>query len=347
VSRPVLVGFDPKTRDYAPVHFGIAVSQFTRAPLIVASVQAGTGPIAVSAGQTLPYAVAGADEDLVLDCSPALEPLEQDLAGEGIAAECRALTGTSVAGALHAAAEAENAALLVVGSTRRGAVGRVLPGSTAERLLHGAPCPVAVVPRRWTRNGAPETIGVAFADTPEGHEALRSAHALARRAGAKLRVLTVVRVTLTRYAETEAKTAARRAKYLEDVLGEHQRAAVEAARRAVASLDGDVDAEVDGFVGDPAETLVRVSEHLDLLVCGSRGYGPLRAVLLGGVSRRVVDEARCPVIVLPRGVKSSLEALVADAPEATAPISTRSSPPSNPPRQVRGAPRRVVPQTRG
>lgn len=41
--------------------------------------------------------------------------------------------------------------------------------------------------------------------------------------------------------------------------------------------------------------------RLDLLVCGARGYGPLRAVLLGGVSRRVAVEARCPVIVLPRG----------------------------------------------
>jgi hypothetical protein len=44
----------------------------------------------------------------------------------------------------------------------------------------------------------------------------------------------------------------------------------------------------------------------------------MRAVLLGGVTRRVVDEARCPVIVLPRGVKSSLEALLADAPGARA-----------------------------
>jgi hypothetical protein len=37
----------------------------------------------------------------------------------------------------------------------------------------------------------------------------------------------------------------------------------------------------------------------------------LRAVLLGGVSRRVVAEAHCPVIVLPRGVKAPLEALTA------------------------------------
>jgi hypothetical protein len=37
---------------------------------------------------------------------------------------------------------------------------------------------------------------------------------------------------------------------------------------------------------------------------GSRGYGPLRAVLLGGVSRRLMVEAHCPVIVVPRGVEA-------------------------------------------
>ena len=63
---------------------------------------------------------------------------------------------------------------------------------------------------------------------------------------------------------------------------------------------------------------LRVSEHLDLLVCGSRGYGPVRAVLLGGVSRRLTAEAHCPVIVLARGVTSSLEALMAESPGAAA-----------------------------
>jgi nucleotide-binding universal stress UspA family protein len=318
MARPVLVGYDPKTRDHAPVHFGVELSRFSGAPLIVASVQAGPRPIALSAGQSQPYAIY-ADEDLEADCTPVLEQLEHDLAQEGIAAQCRALTGTSVAHALQEAAEAENAAVLVVGSTGRGAVGRTLPGSTAERLLPGSPCPVAVVPRRWTRDGGLETIGVAFVDTPEGREALRSAYALAHRARARLRVLTVVRVTLSMYAETEAQTAGRRAKYLQDVLGEHELAAVQAARRAVAELGGDDDVEVDAFTGDPADVLVRLSEHLDLLVCGSRGYGPARAVLLGGVSRRIVAEARCPVVVLPRGVKAALEALLADAGEVSVP----------------------------
>ena len=72
--------------------------------------------------------------------------------------------------------------------------------------------------------------------------------------------------------------------------------------------------QVDAFLEDPAESLIRVSENLDLLVCGSRGYGPLRAVLLGGVSRRVAAEAQCPVIVLPRGVEAALEALMTTTP---------------------------------
>jgi nucleotide-binding universal stress UspA family protein len=79
----------------------------------------------------------------------------------------------------------------------------------------------------------------------------------------------------------------------------------------VEALGGDVPVEVDAFLEDPAQTLIAASETLDLLVCGSRGYGPVRAVLLGGVSRRVAAEAHCPVIVLPRGVREPLQALLA------------------------------------
>jgi len=41
-------------------------------------------------------------------------------------------------------------------------------------------------------------------------------------------------------------------------------------------------------------------EDADVLVCGSRGYGPARRVLLGGVSSRLLGHARLPVIVVPR-----------------------------------------------
>jgi nucleotide-binding universal stress UspA family protein len=106
-----------------------------------------------------------------------------------------------------------------------------------------------------------------------------------------------------------------------DVEGEHLAEARQVAQSAVAEPGGDVPVEVEALVGDPAETLVDISQHLDVLVCGSRGYRPARAVLLGSVSRRVASEAHCPVIVLPRGVKASLEALAGEAPGAAAPAS--------------------------
>jgi nucleotide-binding universal stress UspA family protein len=312
MSKPILVGYDPRTLDSAPVRFGGAAARFTGARLIIGSVHAGAA--AAADGGASPQV----DEELAADATQALEDVERDLAGEGIPVECQALEGASAARALHEAAERQDAGLLVVGSTRRGAVGRVLPGSTAERLMHGAPCAIAVVPHGWQAGGGLKTIGVAYADTEEGREALRGAHALARRAGATLRVLTAVPSRFAMYAETEARTAGVRGKDFDEVEGEYRVRAEATARAAVAGLDGDVAVEVDAFVEDPAEVLIRVSEHLDLLVCGSRAYGPLRAVLLGGVSRRVAAEASCPVIVLPRGVQASLEALVAEIPGASA-----------------------------
>jgi nucleotide-binding universal stress UspA family protein len=318
MSKPIVVGYDPRRLDRAPVDFSVAVARATGAPVIVAAVQATTPVVPIPAGQSQPYGLL--DADLVADCTPALEQLEAELEPLGIGVDCVKLESTSAARALQAAAEAHNAGLLVVGPHERSAVGTVLAGSTAQRLLHGAPCPVAVVPRSWTADGGFMTIGVAYVDSEEGREALRSAHALARRVGAKLRVVTVIKEELSMVAETETYKAGQLPKDLEDVEGEHKVRAEEHLRRTVAELGAEVRVEVDAMVGDPAESIVGVSEHVDLLVCGSRGYGPLRSVLLGSVSRRVVAEARCPVIVVPRGIRVSLEALGAEASGAAAPV---------------------------
>ncbi|MEA2255721.1 MAG: hypothetical protein QOG35_1766 [Solirubrobacteraceae bacterium] len=317
MTKPILVGHDPRRVDDAPVSFGATIARVTGAPLVVAMVEARSPVLPISEGQSLAYALV--EDELMPDCAPALEALEAELRAAGVAVECRPLPGVSAARALQEAAEEEDAGLLVIGSSRRSAPGRVLAGSTAERLLHGAPCPIAVVPSEWTSERPLATIGVAYAHGPEGDEALRSAHALARRLGASLRVITVVKVTLGMYGETEPSVAGQTGKRLEDVEGEHKARVEDELRRLVAGLDGDVPTDVDVFVGDPADVLVELSPRLDLLVCGSRGYGPLRAVLLGSVSRRIVAEAHCPVIVLPRGVKASLEALVTAAPGAAAP----------------------------
>lgn len=308
MTKPILVGYEAGRGDRAPLEFGLAAAGFTGAPLIVAAVHS-----SVAGGGDVRAGVV--DEELEEGSGETLDHLAEELRQQGIDVDCRSLPGTSAARALHEAAEELGAGLLVVGSTERGGIGRVLPGSTAQRLMHGAPCPIAVVPRSWQRGDGLRTIGVGYVDTAEGHNALEGALALARRSGAKLRVLSAAkeRPATETYGGGDALTPATRYEDLESALRVSAERAVEAATSGVS----DVEIEPDVSVGDPADFLIAASEQLDLLICGSRGYGPARAVLLGGVSRRVVSEARCPVIVLARGADTGLEALVDEGAGAT------------------------------
>jgi len=52
--------------------------------------------------------------------------------------------------------------------------------------------------------------------------------------------------------------------------------------------------------GEAAEAIVEASQGLDLLLLGSRGYGPVRRTLLGSVATAVTNSAECPVLVVPR-----------------------------------------------
>jgi nucleotide-binding universal stress UspA family protein len=318
MSRPILAAYDPQHSDRAPIRFAAAAARFTGARLVIATVHVGVRALALSAGQTLPYALAEADDNLVPDASDELREIRAELEAEGICADVLLLPGDSAAGPLHRAAEDLQAGLLVVG---RGTAREGMLGSTAERLIHGARSPVAVVPPAWdSADGAGvRTIGVAFVDTEEGREALRGAYALACRIGGRLRVLTVVKPRLVMYAETEDVIPPRPGRDFDSVVGEHRVEAEAGARKAVAEVLGDdAEVEVDAFVGDPGDTLIDLSAYLDLLVSGSRGYGPVRAVLLGGVARRLATAGRCPVIVLPRGVEAPLEEqLLAEPPKAS------------------------------
>lgn len=71
--------------------------------------------------------------------------------------------------------------------------------------------------------------------------------------------------------------------------------------QAVSALDADIDASETLLEGGARELLACASGELDLLVVGSRGYGPLRAVLLGSVSSALVRPAQSPLVVVPRG----------------------------------------------
>jgi nucleotide-binding universal stress UspA family protein len=209
-------------------------------------------------------------------------------------------------------AERTGAALVVVGSSHRGPVGRVLPGSTGERLLHGSPCPVAIVPRGHAQ--APiETIAVGHDGSAESDAALATACALAARFRASLRVIRVFDPSAVAAPLVAGINAG-------PYLVELERDRREELERVVAGLADDVHGEAVFLTGSPGRELVGHSQSADLMVVGSRGYGPARAVLLGGVSHVLVRDAACPVLVLPRGSRhEALDSLLGAFEEASAP----------------------------
>jgi nucleotide-binding universal stress UspA family protein len=212
-------------------------------------------------------------------------------------AELMAVPSPSPARGLHEFAADTDAALIVVGSTHTGRAGRVLPGSTAERLLHGSPCPIAVAPKEYANHtpSEPAIVGCGFDGSVAARNALATAHRIAGAQDARLRVIRVFRPLA--YDAPPQKGVPMGGITYNDQLRDR---AEEELDEAVAALEGEPRGERFFAVGDPGKTLAEASEELDLLVLGSRGYGPLHAVLVGGVAGRVVRDAACPVIVLPR-----------------------------------------------
>src|ERR1039457_3515821 len=271
--RHVIVGVDggPTGRD------AVAVAKLLVAPdtrLALAHVYELT-PFRGASGA---YGVAEHDESMRL--------LEQEREAIAVGAELITVTASSVGRGLHYLAETQGADLLTVGSSARSLAGRVLVEDVTRVSLIGAPCAVAVAPLGYAQEvRAIAKIGVGYDGSPESEAALAFARELAALHGAAVTALTVVEPSP--YAGLIRAVA--RGYTPEKALAE--------AKDDLAALDG-VDGELaSGLAG---EELAAFGAHLDLLIVGSRGYGPIRRLMLGSTSAHLASNARCPLLVLPR-----------------------------------------------
>lgn len=221
-------------------------------------------------------------EDIHSVLEPALEAVP-----DSVRVQSLGIGSSSPARGLHDLAEGEKADLLVLGSTHRGRVGRVLPGSVDEMLLSGAPCGVAVAPLGY-RDHQPAgigAVGAGFDGSAEAELALASADRLATALGASLQAIAVTPRHRLRGNGQDGHP-----------LEERLHSALRALGRS--SSDG------QHLVGEPATALADAASDLDLMVAGSRGYGPMQHVLLGSVSGPLMRTCPCPLIVLPRTAPS-------------------------------------------
>ncbi|WP_308123981.1 universal stress protein [Mycolicibacterium xanthum] len=184
--------------------------------------------------------------------------------------------------------------MVVLGYNGQGAIRQTLLGSVTASLLHRAECPVAAVHGEQSASAspsrAPVLVGTDGSPTSElaadigfAEAAWRGVDLIALHAWSDLAELGPPGMgwSPAEWLDIHDRETHALAQWLEPWQQRHPTVTV---RRLVVS-------------GRPARLLVENSASAQLVVIGSRGRGGFAGLLLGSVSRAVVDAAPTPVIV--------------------------------------------------
>ncbi len=209
----------------------------------------------------------------------------------------RTATGRSVSSALVDAVRDVDGSTLVIGSSADGPEGRIVTGSTAEKLLHSAPIPLAISPRGYRSTAADgfTRLTCAFSDSPSSVRTVAHAVELAKVLGTPLRVASFGVRHATMYPPEVGVTAE------DSVLDSWATQAAEAQRQLVA--DGIIDGSTPCVIGTGTGWVESVSsidwQRDELLAVGSSATGPIARVFLGSRAGKLIRASPVPVVVLP------------------------------------------------
>jgi nucleotide-binding universal stress UspA family protein len=237
--------------------------------------------------------------------------LVQEREAAGVSAELLSIEAMSPGSGLHIQADEQRADLLVVGSTSRSAFGRAALGDDTRAALNGAPCAVAIAARGYAEHPTPITkVGVAYNRSPESEAALAAAREITAPTRADLHALEVVPIMSYAFGGMAPPVTGESVEVMLKEANGHMRDLPDVTGRAVYGL--------------PGEELAAFGDEVDLLVAGSRGYGPLRRVILGSTCNYLERHARCSLLVLPRAAART-SAVPAGSPRAQAEAATTAA----------------------
>jgi nucleotide-binding universal stress UspA family protein len=171
------------------------------------------------------------------------------------------------------AAEADPEDLIFIGHRGIEPVKGILIGSTAERIVRKAPCPVFIAKDKYKPI---KRIGVAFDGSEISKKALTVGAKLAKGYGAYLETI---------FVEPDEK-------FPEELVDK-----LKAEADRILEPEG-VDYTFTLLKGFPEEKLCEYQEHgnVDLLVMGAFGTKPLKEILLGSVAYYVMHHTTGPVV---------------------------------------------------
>jgi nucleotide-binding universal stress UspA family protein len=287
VGQQIVIGYDGSTGGEEALALGVILAEGLEANVSLARVVpkrrllAGLGR---SSEHPRNHVSLAAAERYVRSASPRLEvrsePIEARTPAHGLRELC----------------EARGASLVVVGSSLRGGPGRMMLGTTSERLCRESPCPVAIAPRGYRQRAAEQlrVIAVAFDAGHEARRALVAAVAVAERASAAIRVFGVVQpVRLHGAAVPPVDIGSPEPRF--------NRGALEAnLEEVIHNLPREIGGQRVVLSGEPVDALIDAGERAaDLLVVGSRPKGRLLGLVPDSVSIGIAEAAPWPVLVVP------------------------------------------------
>jgi len=204
----------------------------------------------------------------------------------------------SVAHGLERIVQRNHRELLVIGSSHRAQEGRVWLSGHGRQLIGHLSCPLVIAPRGLASHEvAIRRIGVGIDDSAAASVALASAARLAATVDAELVVCSVVDDAPPALGWPTVSAAKLRELWreaLDDRVAETEAAMGE--RIAALQRSGSVDIRR----GAPSEVLMEFSQEVDLLVVGSRRWGAVARLVLGGTGEALVHGSHCPLAIVPR-----------------------------------------------
>ena len=220
-----------------------------------------------------------------------------DSLASGLDVKFHKVAHRSVSGGLLEAAEELKPEVLVLGSAADGKLGQVVVGSTADRLLHSSPVPMAISTRgyRGSKAGGLTRITAAYPGTPEALHVVERVAALAERLNVPMRVVTFAVRGRTMYPP---EVGLRAEDSILEQLATH-------ARETLAQLktDGVIgkDVALEVATGNGWDDALDVADWQDgdLLAIGTSPVGGIARVFLGSRGSKILRHSPVPVLVLP------------------------------------------------